>query len=79
MFPGFKSRSAVLHSAVRLLRGAELGAAYEDAFGEWEPTGEAASWDLTAGDGLADNEARWIRFVDVEQLRGAEASKRLAL
>jgi Arc/MetJ-type ribon-helix-helix transcriptional regulator len=53
---GFRSRSAVLHKAVRLLRGDELGTAYEDAFGEWEATGEAASWDVTAGDGLDDHE-----------------------
>ena len=49
---GYASRSAVLHRAVRLLRGAELGAAYEDAFIEWEQSGEAESWDGTAGDGL---------------------------
>jgi hypothetical protein len=33
------------------MRGAELGAAYEDAFLEWERAGEAALWDVTAGDG----------------------------
>jgi len=48
----FPSRSAVLHKAVRLLRGAELGPAYEDAFMEWEESGNASAWDLTAGDGL---------------------------
>ena len=52
---GIRSRSAVLHKAVRLLRGAELGAAYEDAFGEWEAAGEGASWDVTAADGLGDD------------------------
>lgn len=31
---GFTSRSAVLHKAVRLLRGAELGAAHEKGFME---------------------------------------------
>ena len=50
---GFASRSAVLQKAVRLLRGAELGAAYEDAFAEWEDAGDAEAWDSTAGDGLA--------------------------
>jgi Arc/MetJ-type ribon-helix-helix transcriptional regulator len=50
---GITSRSAVLHKAVRLLRGTELGAAYEEAFMEWEETGEAEAWDATAGDGLA--------------------------
>ncbi len=48
----FPSRSAVLHKAVRLLRGAELGPAYEEAFMEWEESGNASSWELTAGDGL---------------------------
>ena len=48
----FPSRSAVLHKAVRLLRGAELGAAYEDAFLGWEPSGEAALWEVTASDGI---------------------------
>ena len=48
----FPSRSAVLHKAVRLLRGAELGPAYEDAFLEWERSREAATWNLTVGDGL---------------------------
>ncbi len=48
----FPSRSAVLHRAVRLLRAAELGPAYEDAFLDWERSGEAATWEVTAGDGL---------------------------
>ncbi len=48
----FPSRSAVLHRAVRLLRGAELGPAYEDAFLEWEHSGEAAVWEVTASDGI---------------------------
>ncbi|MDA8329877.1 MAG: ribbon-helix-helix domain-containing protein [Candidatus Dormibacteraeota bacterium] len=48
----FPSRSAVLHQAVRLLRGAQLGPAYEDAFLEWEESGEATAWDQTAGDGV---------------------------
>ena len=48
----FPSRSAVLHQAVRLLRGAQLGPAYEDAFVEWEESGEALAWDQTAGDGV---------------------------
>ena len=55
---GIASRSAVLHKAVRLLRGAELGAAYEDAFAEWESEGEAAAWDVTAADGLGADAAR---------------------
>ena len=55
---GYASRSAVLHKAVRLLRGSELGAAYEDAFGEWEDAGEAADWDVTAADGLGTDASR---------------------
>jgi Arc/MetJ-type ribon-helix-helix transcriptional regulator len=55
---GFGSRSAVLHKAVRLLRAAELGAAYEDAFTEWEESGAAADWDQTAADGLRTDAAR---------------------
>jgi Arc/MetJ-type ribon-helix-helix transcriptional regulator len=49
---GLRSRSAVLHKAVRLLRGAELAPAYEDAFMSWEDSGDAADWDLTAGDNV---------------------------
>jgi len=48
----FPSRSAVLRKAVRLLRGAELGPAYEDAFREWEESGNASAWEMIAGDGL---------------------------
>jgi antitoxin MazE9 len=55
---GISSRSAVLHKAVRLLRGAELGSAYEDAFVEWDDTGEETAWDATSGDGLASDASR---------------------
>lgn len=48
---GFTSRSAVLHKAVRLLRASELGAAYEDAWAEWEAGDDGALWEPTAGDG----------------------------
>ncbi len=48
---GFRSRSAVVHKAVRLLRSAELGAAYADAWIEWSDSGEADLWDPAAGDG----------------------------
>lgn len=53
---GLDSRSAALHRAVRLLRTAELGAAYESAWDEW--AADAASWDATAGDGLATDATR---------------------
>lgn len=49
---GLRSRSAVLHKAVRLLRGAELVPAYEDAFASWEESEDASDWDNTAGDTL---------------------------
>ena len=46
------SRSAALHKAVRLLRGAELAPAYEDAFESWEESEDAAAWDQTTSDNL---------------------------
>jgi Arc/MetJ-type ribon-helix-helix transcriptional regulator len=49
---GYGSRSAVVHRAVRLLRASELGAAYEDAWDEWESAGEADAWEATAADGI---------------------------
>jgi len=49
---GLGSRSAALHRAVRLLRGAELAPAYEEAFLAWDSSEEAAEWDATVGDGL---------------------------
>jgi Arc/MetJ-type ribon-helix-helix transcriptional regulator len=49
---GFPSRSAALHEAVRLLRAAELGDAYEGAWEEWESAGEAEAWEPVAGDGV---------------------------
>jgi len=49
---GFASRSAVVHKAVRLLRAAELGPAYEDAWDEWSSGDDATLWEATASDGL---------------------------
>ena len=51
-------RSAVLHRAVRLLRAAELGPAYEEAFADWEKTSTGRDWESTAGDGLTRDAAR---------------------
>jgi Arc/MetJ-type ribon-helix-helix transcriptional regulator len=48
---GIGSRSAALHKAVRALRASELGAAYEDAWHDWDNT-EAEAWEKTAADGL---------------------------
>ena len=50
---GLGSRSAALHRAVRLLRAAELGAAYEDAWDDWHADGDAELWDTTVADGLS--------------------------
>ena len=49
---GYRSRSAVLHRAVRLLRSTELGEAYAEAWSEWAESGEAELWGSTTGDGL---------------------------
>jgi Arc/MetJ-type ribon-helix-helix transcriptional regulator len=49
---GFSSRSAVLQRAVRLLRAAELGPAYEDAWREWEASDDSELWESATGDGL---------------------------
>jgi Arc/MetJ-type ribon-helix-helix transcriptional regulator len=50
---GLESRSAALHRAVRLLRVAELGVAYESAWAEWADGDDAEAWEATSGDGLA--------------------------
>ena len=49
---GFDSRSAVVLKAVRLLRAVNLGDAYEDAWNDWEQSGEQGVWASTVGDGL---------------------------
>ena len=49
---GYPSRSAVLRTAVRILRSSKLGDAYADAWEEWEDSGEASIWDRTTSDGL---------------------------
>ncbi len=49
---GYPSRSAVLHKAVRLLRAADLGADYEDAWSEWAGSVDGEAWEPTAADGL---------------------------
>ena len=50
----FESRSAVLQKAVRLLRAADLGAEYEEAWQHWEESGDAEAWDAVIVDGSAD-------------------------
>ena len=51
---GLKSRSAAIQQAIRLLGDAELQAAYEAAWQEWEDSGDADAWASAAADGLAD-------------------------
>lgn len=48
-----QSRSAAVHRAVRLLRSADLGADYADAWVEWAESGDGDDWDAVAADGLA--------------------------
>jgi Arc/MetJ-type ribon-helix-helix transcriptional regulator len=47
------SRSAALHEAVDLLRAAQLGGAYEDAWASWESSEDAGVWDSAVADGLS--------------------------
>ncbi len=49
---GMASRSAVVQRAVDLLRVAQLGPAYADAWETWD-VDDAAAWDVTTADGLA--------------------------
>jgi Arc/MetJ-type ribon-helix-helix transcriptional regulator len=52
---GIASRSAALHKAVGLLRAAQLGAAYEEAWEGWTTSGDADAWDTAVGDGLGND------------------------
>jgi len=47
------SRSGAVQHALKLLRNADLGDAYEQAWDEWESSGEAEVWAPVAADGLA--------------------------
>jgi len=49
---GLASRSAAVHKAVRLLRASELGAAYEQAWADWDASEDADLWNNVAADGL---------------------------
>ncbi|MEO5703838.1 MAG: ribbon-helix-helix domain-containing protein [Candidatus Limnocylindrales bacterium] len=49
---GLESRSAALQQAVRMLRTAELRQEYAAAWEEFDPTGDAALWETTVGDGI---------------------------
>ena len=47
---GVDSRSAAVHTAIRMLRAAELASAYDEAFAEFEAEQEV--WDTASADGL---------------------------
>jgi hypothetical protein len=49
---GIASRSAALQLALDGLRHEELGDAYEQAWDDWDASGEAAAWEGVVGDGL---------------------------
>ncbi|MFJ3393209.1 antitoxin [Leifsonia aquatica] len=46
------NRSAAIHRLIRLKRELDAQGAYEQAYDEWEASGEQELWDQTAGDGL---------------------------
>ena len=47
-----RSRSAVVHEAIAVLRQGTLADAYAQAFDEWEQAGEGGLWAQVSGDGL---------------------------
>lgn len=51
---GLASRSAAIQQAIRLLGDPELEDSYSAAWDEWEASGDAAAWESTTADGLAD-------------------------
>jgi Arc/MetJ-type ribon-helix-helix transcriptional regulator len=48
---GYESRSAVVHRAVCLLRTADLGTSYVDAWREWSESGADGTWDPALKEG----------------------------
>ena len=40
----YESRSAVIARALRLLRSADLGKMYDEAFVEWQASAESVDW-----------------------------------
>ena len=50
---GHPSRSAAVQEAIALLRHGQLQGAYEDAWRDWDESGEASVWNAAADDGLA--------------------------
>lgn len=51
---GLRSRSAVVHHAIGMLRHPDLEDDYAAAWQEWEASGERSAWETTSADGLAD-------------------------
>lgn len=51
---GLDSRSAAIQHAIRRLRDPELETAYAAAWEEWRTSGQAAAWDSSLADGIAD-------------------------
>jgi Arc/MetJ-type ribon-helix-helix transcriptional regulator len=49
---GIESRSQAVRAAIRVLRTAGIGAAYERAWDDWSRSGEDAVWDAAVADGL---------------------------
>jgi Arc/MetJ-type ribon-helix-helix transcriptional regulator len=49
---GIKSRSAVVQRALRVLRAAELGPAYAQAWQDWDTSDDADLWESVSADGL---------------------------
>ena len=56
---GIQSRSAALHAAISVLRLADLGDQYEEAWKEFDESGDAALWDKTVGDGIEPEGPWW--------------------
>lgn len=52
------SRSAALQHAVGLLKAAQLGDDYAEAWHEWESSGEADVWEPVVADGVAAHAQR---------------------
>lgn len=73
---GIGSRSAALQRAVRLLRGADLGSAYDAAWTDWDRSDDSALWATSDADGLARVRRGEVRAVQLAPTRGARANTR---
>lgn len=50
---GLGSRSAAVQQAIRSLRHSDLEHDYEEAWGDWDASGEREAWEGVIGDGLS--------------------------